>query len=59
MCSRDIIKYVMVCSGILLSTITICECTPLITTPDKAMPTLSYTLKVSKYSATCISDHLY
>ena len=57
--SRDIIKYVVVCSGILQSIIAIWELTPLITTPDKAMPTLSYTMKVSKYSAICISDQLY
>ena len=57
--SRDIIKYVVVRSGILWSIIAIWECTPLITTPDKAMPTLSYAMKVSKYSTTFISDHLY
>ena len=57
--SRDIIKYVVVCSGILLSIIAIWECIPLITTLDKAMPTLSYTMKVSKYSAACIIDHLH
>ena len=33
--------------------------TPLITPADKAMLTLSLTMKVSKYSATCVSDHLY
>ena len=35
--SRDIIKYVVVSSGILYSIIAIWECTPLITTADKAM----------------------
>ena len=48
------IKYVVEFCSLLLW-----KCTPLITTADKTMPTLSYTMKVSKYSATCISDHLY
>ena len=32
---------------------------PLIITPNKATLTLYYLVKVSKYSATCISDHPY
>ena len=58
--SRDIMNYVVVCSGIcrpLLSTVL--ECTPSITTHNKAMPSLSYRVKVSSYIGTCISDHLY
>ena len=39
--------------------IAVWECTPPITTCNKAMPSLSYRVKVSRYSATCISDHLY
>jgi len=29
------------------------------TSPDKVIPALCYTMKVSKYSATCIIDHQY
>ena len=53
--SRDVIKHVVVCSGILFPIIATCiwECTPLISTPDKAMPIIfSYAMKVSKYSDT-------
>ena len=45
--SRDIDKYVVVYRGIFSNT-----------THNKAMPTLSYRVKVSRYIATCISDHL-
>ena len=55
--SRDIMNYVVVCSG--LNIIAVWECTPPIITRNKAMPSLSYRVKVSRYSATCISDHLY
>ena len=57
--SRDIINYVVVCSGILQSIIAIWGCRPPITTHNKAMPRLSYRVKVSRYNATCTSDHLY
>ena len=39
--------------------IAVLECTPPITTHNKAMPSLSYRVKVSRYIETCISDHLY
>ena len=43
----------------LQSIIAVLECTPPISTRNKAMPSLSYRVKVSRYTATCISDHLY
>ena len=53
--SRDTMNYVVVCSGI-FCLITVLECTTPITTRNKAMP---YRVKVSRYIATCTSDHLY
>ena len=52
-------RYNELCSGILESIIAVWKCTPPTTTHNKAMPSLSYRVKVSRYSATCISDHLY
>ena len=63
--SRDIMNYVVVCGGIcsllLLywSVRAVLECTPPITTYNKAMPSLSYRVKVSRCIATRINDHLY
>ena len=54
--SRDTVKYVVACSGILKS---IVECTPPITTPNKAISRFSYIVNMSKYSATYVRDHLY
>ena len=55
-------RYNELCCGIrwnLQSIIAVLECTPPITTHNKTMPSLSYRVKVSRYIATCISDHLY
>ena len=54
---KDIMNYVVVCSGILYPIIAVWECTPPIITRKKT--SLSYRVKVSRYSATYISDHLY
>ena len=54
---RDIVKYVVACSGILKPIIAKWECSPPITTPNKATSSFSYTLCMSKCSTTC--DHLY
>ena len=54
--SRDIIKNVVVCSGILHVLLQYGDCTSLIATPNKV---ISWTLKIFNYSATGISDDLY
>ena len=59
MSSRDIMNYVDVCSGFCSLLLLYGSVQPPITTHNKAMTSLSYTVKVSRYSATCISDHLY
>ena len=59
MSSRDIIKYVMICSRILCLLLLYLDCAALISTSNNAIPTILAELKTSKYSATCISDHLY
>ena len=51
-------RYNELCCGMrwnLQSIIAVLECTPSITTHNKAMPSLSYRVKVSRYIATCIS----
>ena len=57
--SRDIIKYVMICSEILCSLLLYLDCAALITTYNNAIPTFLAESKTFQYSATCISDHLY
>ena len=57
--SRDIMNYVVVCGGICSLLLLYWESTPPITTHNKPIPSLSYRVKVSRYIATCINDHLY
>ena len=57
--SRDIVKYVVVGSGILKPIIAKWEYSPPITTPNKATLGFSYTANMSKYSTTYVRDHLY
>jgi len=57
--SGDIINNVMVCSGTLHALLQYRDCTSLIATPNKVKSSLSWTVKISNYSATCINDHLY
>ena len=55
-------RYNELCCGMrwnLPSIIAVLECTPPITTYNKAMPSLSYRVKVSRCIAICINDHLY
>ena len=60
MSSRDIMNYVVTCGGICsLLLLYWSVCTPPITTRNKIIPSFLYRVKVSRYSATCISDHLY
>jgi len=51
--------YVVVCSGISCSSPLLLLYGSVITISDKAILALHYTLKVSKCSTICISDHLY
>jgi len=53
------VKYVVACNGILKPIIVKWECTPPITTPNKATSSFSYAVNMSKYSKTYVSDHLY
>ena len=57
--SRDIVKYVVACNGILKPFIAKLECTLPITKPNKAMSSFSYAVNMPKYSTTYVSDHLY
>ena len=58
--SRDIMNYVVVCGGICHLLLLYWRCSvPPITTRNKAMPSLSYRVKVSRCIAICINDHLY
>ena len=52
-------KYVMICSGVLCLLLLYLDCAALITTSNNAIPTFLAESKTSKYSETCISDHLY
>jgi len=51
---RDIVKYVVACSGILKPIIAKWGCTPPVTTSN-----FSYTVNISTYITTYVSNHLY
>ena len=57
--SGDIIIYVVVCSGILCELLQYGDFTSLITTPNKVISSLSWTVKISDYSALAIQRLLF